>query len=215
MTVVDKERGIIMRRIPYCSLLFFFVAMTIGCASLASPGSIFYHEPHALTRKDANRVHPHSRHKDTHIRLGTEESRSINRLYGKDISQEGDSIVYYKARYMKPLYPRTKGNIFLVTVMGETNEPLIFLVCITRGKVDEVVLKNNPIVNGKPLVSHEFLQQFIEHSLGHSCEIVKDPSDLLSLHQKIFRISDYPKTSREAANAIRKILVWAKVLRID
>ncbi len=193
-------------------LILLFIIVPTGCASF---GTAFYHEPHEITREDADKVHPHSRHQDTHKRLTLEESQLINTLYGEEINREGDLIVYYNARHMKPLFPLTKGNIFLVKVRGETDDPLIFLVCTTKGKVDEVILKNNPIVKGKPLVSNEFLRQFIGRSLGHSWEIVKDPSDLLSLPRGILPISDYPKTSKEAAEAFRKVLVWAKALRIE
>jgi len=195
----------------YFMALLTFAAMTTGCASI---GSVFHHERHEITLYDANRVHPHSRQKDTHKRLTLEESRSINKLYGEEISQEGDFIAYYNARHMKPLYPLTKGNIFLVHTNDEKNNSLALLVCTTKGRVDEVILKNNFVVEGKPVISGKFVQQFIGRSLGDSWEMAKVPSDLLSLPEKIRPLSAYPKTSEELANAIRRVLVLAKVLGV-
>ncbi len=167
-----------------------------------------------MSREDANRIHPHSRHKDTHKRLSLEESRTINKLYGEEISQEGNFIVYYNARHMKPLYPLTKGNIFLVHTNEEKNKSLTLLVCTTKGRVDEVILKSNFVVGGKRVIPAEFLEQFIGRSLGDSWEMAKVPSDFLSLPNKIRPISGYPKISEELAKAMRRVLVLASVLEI-
>lgn len=181
-----------------------------GCASI---GKVLYHEPHEITFWDAKKIHPFSHLSDRHKRLSMQQSQLINKIYGEEISHKGDLIAYYEARKRKGIYGDV-GNIFLVHAKGEFG-PLDILVSTTDRSVDKILVKNNPVLDGKPLIPDEFLQQFIGRSLGDSWEVAQKPLDLVTLPSKIRLIAGYPKMSQEVANSIHKVLVWENVLQIQ
>ncbi len=121
----------------------------------------------------------------------------VNQIYGEEINHEGDLIVYYEATKRKGISGEP-GNIFLVQAKGEFGS-LNILVCTTGGTVDEVLVKDSPVVDGKAVVPGEFLGQFIRRSLQDSWEVAQTPSDLVILPSKIRPIADQPMTSNEVA----------------
>jgi hypothetical protein len=197
-------------RFIYLSVALLLIAVSIGCASVRN---VFYHEPHNISIWDARKIHPFGDLSGEYKQLNAQQSQLINQLYGQDISHEGDLIAYYKARKRKGIYGE-QGNIFLMQAKGELG-PLDILVCTTGGHVDEILIKNNPVLDGKSVIPDEFTQQFIGRSLQNSWKIAQDPTDLMALPSRIRPISDYPRTSQELANAIRKVLILAKVLEIQ
>lgn len=199
-----------MKRISYLSVSLLLVLVEMGCASI---GNIFYHEPHAITIGDAKKIHPFSHLSDRHKRLTAQQSQLINKLFGREISREGDLIAYYEAKRRKGIYG-DPGNIFLVHARDESGSLLYILVCTTNGRIDEVLITNSPVLQGKPIIPDEFLRQFISRSLQDSWEVAQNPSDLLTLPSRIRPIADHPKTSTEVADAIRQVVVWAEVLQI-
>jgi hypothetical protein len=199
-----------MKQIFMLSAVLILTIIVSGCAGIGKP---FYHEPHAITIGDAKKIRPFSNLSDRHKRLTAQQSQLINRLFGLDISREGDLIVYYEATKRKGIYG-DPGNIFLVHARDESGSLLSILVCTTNSRIDEVLIENSPVLAGKPVIPDEFLQQFIGRSLSNSWELEKAPSDLLSLPSKLRSIAGNPRTSQEVADAIRKVLVWAEVLQI-
>ena len=81
--------------------------------------------------------------------------------------------------------------------------------------MNEILVKNSPMIDGKPVILDEFLQQFIGRSLRDSWEVARNPSDLVTLPSKIRPIAGYPRISDEVTDAIRKVLVLANVLKIQ
>lgn len=199
-----------MKRMNYLLVILCLVSGMNGCALTQR---VFYDEPYDMTIWDAKKIHPFSDLSDRRRRLTAQQSQLINKLYGQDISREGDLIVYYEARKHKGIYGE-RGNIFLAQVKGEPGS-LDILVCTTGGRVDEILVKNNPVVDGRLAIPDEFLQQFIGRSLENSWEVALNPSDLAAMPSRIRPIAGYPKLSREAADGIRKVLAWTEVLQIE
>lgn len=199
-----------MKRATYLIVCLWSAVITSGCASI---GKVFHHEPHSINVFDAEKIHPRSHLSDRHTTLSNKQAQAINQLYGQTIATEGELIAYYEARPRKGIYGES-GNIFLVYVRGELSL-LEVLVCTTHGQIDETLIQDNPVLNGRSAIPDEFLRQFIGRSLQDSWEVAKNSSDLVTLPSKIRPIASYPKTSEEVANAIRKVLVWAKILHIE
>ncbi|MFQ5779243.1 MAG: hypothetical protein ACE5HN_00485 [Nitrospiria bacterium] len=198
-----------MKWTVYLTLSVWSMSIGAGCASITK---VFYHEPHEISVSDARKVYHYDDYSDRHKKLTSEQSRSINDLHGEEISREGDLIAYYHAKKRKPL--RDKADIFLVHVRGEGSQ--LDLIVSTRGRiVDQIVVKNNLIREGKPAVPNEFLQQFIGHSLQDSWQMAEKPQDLVALPSMIRPISGRRKISKEITSNIRKVLVWLTVLEIQ
>lgn len=183
-----------------------------GCAG-AGTGRLLDHELPAITLLDARKIHPFSDLSERHISLTAEQAQAINRFYGRIIAAEGERNVYYEARRRRGIYGQW-GNIFLVNAEGELGR-LEVLISTAGGEVDEILIKNNPVLNGKPVIPREFLRQFIGRSLRDSWELAQDPSDLVALPSPIRPIASYPQFSQEVADAVRKPLVWTEVLEIQ
>jgi hypothetical protein len=199
-----------MKWMNYLLVILCLASGINGCALMQRA---FYDEPHDMTIWDAKKIHPLSDLSDRHRLLTAQQSQLINKLYGQDISREGDMIVYYEARKRKGTYGK-RGNIFLVQARGEPGS-LDILVCTNGGRVDEILVKNNPVVDGRLAIPDEFLQQFLGRSFENSWEVALNPSDLAGMPSRIWPIAGYPKISREVADGIRKVLVWTEVLQIE
>jgi hypothetical protein len=185
------------------------ITQSIGCTSI---GKMFYHEPHEITIWDAKKLYPFRKHSSKHRNLTLQQSQLINEIYGEEISHEGELIAYYQARARKPL--RHRANIFIVHAGGELGQ-LDILVSTTGRWIETIMIKDSPELDGKPVIPNEFIEQFIGRSLANSWELAQNPSDLVTLPAKIRPITGYPRTSKEITNAIRKVLVWARVLQIQ
>jgi hypothetical protein len=201
--------GFKMKRKLLLSIVLILLISDTGCAAF---GRLFYHEPHEITSRDAKRIHPFSQLSDRHKRLTAQQRQLINKIFGQDISREEDLIAYFEAKRRKGIYG-DPGNIFLVHAGGESGS-LEILVCTTHGRVDEIVIKNNPVVEGRAVIPDEFLQQFIGRTLQDSWKVAQTASDLVDLPAKIRPLAGDTRTSEEVAKAIRKILVWTEVLQI-
>ena len=199
-----------MKQIFMLSAVLILTIIVSGCAGI---GKLFYHEPHEITVWDAKKIHPFSKLSDRHKRLTAQQSQLINKIYGQQINHGGDLIAYYEARKRKGISGEP-GNIFLVRASGEFG-PLDILVCTTDKHVDEILIKNSLVRNGKPAIPDEFLRQFIGRSLRDSWEVAKDQSDLVTLPSKIRPTADHPMATSEVLGAIRKVLVWAEALQFE
>jgi len=198
-----------MKRMVYLTLLLWFTLISGGCTSITRA---LYHEPHEISVSDARKVYDYDDYSDHHRKLTLEQSRSINDIYGKEISREGDLIAYYHARRRKPL--RDTADIFLVHARGEGSQ--LDLIVSTRERiVEQIVAKNNFNSEGKAVIPNEFMQQFIGRSLQGSWQVAEKPQDLVALPSMIRPISGRLKISKEITSNIRKALVWLTVLEIQ
>ncbi len=198
-----------MKWMVYLTLSVWSMSIGAGCASFTK---VFYHELHKISISDARKVYHYDDYSDHHKKLTLEQSRSINDLHGEEISREGDLIAYYHAKKRKPL--RDKADIFLVHARGEGSQ--LDLIVSTRGRiVDQIVVKNNLIREGKPVIPTEFLQQFTGRSLQDSWQMAEKPQDLVALPSMIKPVAGYPKISKDITSNIQKVLVWLMVLEIQ
>ncbi|HEX9759096.1 MAG TPA: hypothetical protein VGB26_15080 [Nitrospiria bacterium] len=186
-----------------------FVVLSLSHFACSTPGSLFYHEPHTITSHDARKLHPRSRLSDRHRKLNLEQAHEINRLHGENIVSEGDLIVYYEAKRRKGLYG-DQGNVFLTRIETGT-APIELLVSVAEGKIYQLLLKEVPFIGRKPLVSNEFLFQFIGRSLEDSWEIVRSSEDLLHVPAKVRSMEELPVVSQAITNQIRKVLIFDHV----
>jgi hypothetical protein len=148
---------------------------------------------------------------DHHKKLSLEQSRSINKLYGDAISQEGDLIAYYDALDRNPR--RYIGKVFLVNAKSEKDQWNVIVG--TRGRVvDRIMVKNNILGEGRPVIPNEFLKQFIGRSLQDSWQVAEGPQDVVTLPSMIRPVAGNLRASKELASNIRKILVWITALNI-
>jgi len=194
----------------YLLLGGFLILANYGCVSVEK---VLNPNRSGITIKDAKKIHPFGKPSYRVKVLTQTQSQRINNLYGEEITQEGDRITYYQSKGRKSFYRSQFGNIFLVHGKGEL-KALNILVCTTRGQIDEILVKNNPIVKGRTVIPDEFLQQYIGRSLKNSWEVAQDPPQLLTLPSRVRPMVGYPKLSEEVTKAIRKVLVWAIVLNV-
>ena len=195
-----------MKRIFIFTIL---VVLSVSHLACTTTGSLFYHELHAITSYDARKLHPRSHLSDRHRKLNPEETHEINRLYGQEIVSEGDLIVYYEAKRRRGKYG-DKGNVFLTRIETGTS-PIELLVSVAEGKIYQLLLKEVPFIGGKPLVSNEFLFQFIERSLENSWEIARFSEDLLHVPVKVRAMEELPAVSQAMADQIKKVLIYNHV----
>jgi len=189
-----------------------FIVLSVSHLACTTTGSLFYHEPHAITSYDARKLHRRSHLSDRHRKLTLEQALEINRLYGQEIVSEGDLIVYYEAKRRKGKYG-DKGNVFLETIETGTT-PIELLVSVAEGKIYQLLLKEVPFIRGKPLVSNEFLFQFIGRSQENSWEIARSSEDLLHVPAKVRAMEELPAVSQAIADQIRKVLIYNHVFSV-
>ncbi len=182
--------------------------LVVGCVSMKS---VFSHELHEIAKMDARKAYPSAILMDHHKKISFEQSRSINELYGDEISQEGDLIAYYDALERNPR--RYIAKVFLVHAKSEMGQWDVIVGM--RGRVaDRIVVKNNIIREGKPVIPNEFLKQFIGRSLQDSWHVAEGPQDVVTLPSMIRPVAGNLRASKEMASNIRKVLVWITALEI-
>jgi len=189
-------------------IFVFTISVVLSVSHLAcnTTGSLFYHELHTISSKEARKLHPRSRLSDRHRKLNLEQAHEINRLYGQEIVSEGDLIVYYEAERRKGKYG-DKGHVFLTTIETGTT-PIELLVSVAEGKIYQLLLKEVPFIRGKPLVSNEFLLQFVGRSQENSWEIARSSEDVLQVPAKVRAMEKLPAVSQAIADQIRKVLIY-------
>ena len=189
-------------------LTIFYFGSNMGCTTVKE---FLNPEIHEITSKDARSMYYLRDIRHHHLILTPSQSEQINKIYGEEIVQKGDEITYFSAKRIKPT--RIKRFIFLIIMEGEPGR-LGILVGTFQGIVDNVAVKNNPLVDGKPVIPDEFLKQFLGRTLQSSWEVAQDHSEFFTLPSKVRPIESHLKVSQDISDGIRKVLVLAKVLNL-
>ncbi len=198
-----------MYRFFYLIFSFLFLMGFTGCTTTQKAD---HPAIHPLTFEDARGMYNLTDVRHLHRTLTAAQSRQINKVYGKEITQEGDEVTYFKSERRKPT--RIKRFTFLAKTEGGLGW-IEILVGTFQGRIDRVKLKKQSLMNGGVAIPSEFLRQLTGRSLESSWEVAKDPAEVFTLPSKIKAIEGYPQASQEISDAIRKVLAIAKVLNLE
>ena len=193
------------RFMTYLLLSFLFVSVGAGCASMTK------HEPHNIAKSDVWKVYHATASSDHHKTLTKKQSQLVNKLYGEDVSQEGDMIAYFDA--LRQLPPHYKTKVFLVHAQGESGQ-LDVIVGMRGRMIDRIVVSNSPGEGHQSAIPGEFLMQFIGRSLQDSWQVAEKTQDLIVLPSMIRPLTGHQKTSKDITSNIRKVLVWVTALEL-
>ncbi|MFZ5876134.1 MAG: hypothetical protein ACOYXU_06950 [Nitrospirota bacterium] len=188
------------------------VRLTITCAAIAllafGCGGLWRQAPPGtITASDARMVLPFAdRYYYKEHRLSANESQSINERLGRPITSPGEVITYYRVS-RNPRRPIGEtGNVFVERVESPQG-PLRVIIAVRGGVVRHSVVQGGA---GSPVVSHEFLDQFVDRDLGHSFEVATDPEAFHRIPVPIAPIAGQVELSQRIADAVRKTLVIAQ-----
>lgn len=166
-----------------------------------------------LTLYEIKKNHPYWWVEKQHVRL---TGQHIDELahYGIKISEYERTIIYYSMTTRRGRSEVEKA--FLIKGEGEYG-PFELIVDIDRTiTIQEIHLVKNPADNtGNPVITGDFVEQFLRKDLTFSFELAKESEDVLTAPAKVKPIRSAPITSEKITKELKKWLVIAKMIKRD
>ncbi|MFO0794339.1 MAG: inositol-3-phosphate synthase [Candidatus Brocadiaceae bacterium] len=188
-----------------CILL---ILLPCGCAEMP-------HVDHVqeLNLYEIKKNHPYWWVEKQHIRL-TDQHIDELAHYGIKIAEFERTIIYYSMTTRRGRSEVEKA--FLIKGKGEYG-PFELIVDIDRTiTIQEIHIVKNPTNNtGNPVITGDFIEQFLRKDLTFSFELSKESEDVLTAPDKVKPIRSAPITSEKITKELKKWLVIAKMLKRD